>query len=600
MRTNVETIKGHQRAGQKDAALLTRAKAGNRQALGTIYEQTYPEVWRTIRSMVKNEDDALDILQDTYVKALSRLDQLQDADSLRPWLRQAAANTARDHLRRKKPILFSEMQNESEDGELPIDLPDDRQESIPELRLDRKETSRLVNEMLDSLSEEQRMVVGMYYYQELPVKTIAEQLGVSQNTVKSQLRYARQKIEKRVRELERQGVKLYGAAPLVFFRMICRDGLGNAAPPEQLGKMGGKLAAGSLPSAGNAAGGMKVLTAKGMLLRRAVMGVGALAAACGIAVGAALLVRNLVLGDVRPPITVREEPVQNGKAFRPADWQEAFLGILAGRAPAGQDFDPEQELPQEQMLDDYERAVKGDYDRSNYRSSYYLADGTGDGIPELYRDQDLLLSSFCWTAEQTSFRQYLYDFYHSAPPAFLCQADGGILCCWDEGLMLYVSGTTGNWEINNDDLGTLPLPDYGSLATRNSQERIARLLAYSGTERNELLCRLTLEDSGEEYYLRIERQSDAELDNVEYLDAAAFQAEEQSLLASCKTRLPLGDLPEAEQLKDVPAAEVRGPYTYVELVDLLGGFPEGEEWSRGSNLYAALTADGETEAPESN
>ena len=74
----------------------------------------------------------------------------------------------------------------------------------PEMAMDEKEVRRLVMEILNQLPEDQRMVVGMFYYEEMPVKDIAETLGVSENTVKSRLVYARKKIKEQVLELEKQ------------------------------------------------------------------------------------------------------------------------------------------------------------------------------------------------------------------------------------------------------------------------------------------------------------------------------------------------------------------------------------------------------------
>lgn len=72
-------------------------------------------------------------------------------------------------------------------------------------------------EILDHLPEDQRVVIGMFYYEEMSVKDIAQTLGVSENTVKSRLSYGRKKIKEQVMDLEKRGTKLYNVAPFVFF-----------------------------------------------------------------------------------------------------------------------------------------------------------------------------------------------------------------------------------------------------------------------------------------------------------------------------------------------------------------------------------------------
>ncbi len=72
-------------------------------------------------------------------------------------------------------------------------------------------------EILDHLPEDQRVVIGMFYYEEMSVKDIAQTLGVSENTVKSRLSYGRKKIKEQVMDLEKRGTKLFRCCTFVFF-----------------------------------------------------------------------------------------------------------------------------------------------------------------------------------------------------------------------------------------------------------------------------------------------------------------------------------------------------------------------------------------------
>ena len=142
-------------------ALASLARSGDRAAMGALYRATYPALWRTVRAMVRTEDETADILQDAYVKAFSRMDQLQDDEAVLPWLRRIAVNTARDHLKKNKPLLFSEL--EDEDGAAPLpETPETDAAALPQQALDRKETARLVQEMFADLTDGQRAVMGLY------------------------------------------------------------------------------------------------------------------------------------------------------------------------------------------------------------------------------------------------------------------------------------------------------------------------------------------------------------------------------------------------------------------------------------------------------
>lgn len=204
--------------------LVQRARANDQQALAEIYEISSPAVYKAIRVLIKDEDTVYDILQDTYVKAFTRLDQLQDAEKLIPWLKMIANNRAKDWLKKSKPVFFTDISGTEEEDNVSFEesIEDVRSDMNPEMSMDEKEVRRLVMEILDQLPEDQRIVIGMFYYEEMSVKDIAAALEVSENTVKSRLSYGRKKIKEQVLDLEKHGTKLYNVAPFVFFLYLLR------------------------------------------------------------------------------------------------------------------------------------------------------------------------------------------------------------------------------------------------------------------------------------------------------------------------------------------------------------------------------------------
>lgn len=201
--------------------LIQLAHEGNQEAIAALYEETYNSVYQSVRTLIKDEDEALDIVQDSYIKGFQNLDKLGEPKKFQAWMKAIAANRARDYLRKNRPTLFSERIDE--DGE-EIDLrhQDDCLDHMPEEVIDRQETTRLMNDILGTLKAEQRLAVVMYYYEEMSIREIAETLGCSENTVKSRLKYARDKIEVEVRKLEKKGTKLYSLAPMPFFTWLLR------------------------------------------------------------------------------------------------------------------------------------------------------------------------------------------------------------------------------------------------------------------------------------------------------------------------------------------------------------------------------------------
>lgn len=199
------------------AELVLAAKAGDTYAQSELYRQCYNTVYYAAKTIVKDEEAALDIVQDSFLRAFSHMDLLTNPDSFLPWMKRIAVNGAKNWLRKKKPLLFTDITTVNEKGEEePPDFRDSDLTSQPEEVLDAKTKKELLWQIIDALSDEQRLVVSMYYFQEMSVAEIAQMLGVSQNTVKSRLNYARKKIEARVLDLEKRGTKLYGLAPLPF------------------------------------------------------------------------------------------------------------------------------------------------------------------------------------------------------------------------------------------------------------------------------------------------------------------------------------------------------------------------------------------------
>lgn len=198
--------------------LVIQAKAGDKYAQSQLYEQYYNTIYYTIKTIIKDEDTTLDLVQDTFFKGFTHLDSLSDTSVFLAWLKRIATNNAKNWLRKKQPLLFSQMVDEDDEGnEQPVDFQDMDLTKQPEEALDAKTKKQLLWDIINELSDEQRLVINMFYFQRMAVTDIAQMLEVSPNTVKSRLNYGRKKIEAKVLELEKNGTKLYGLAPLAFF-----------------------------------------------------------------------------------------------------------------------------------------------------------------------------------------------------------------------------------------------------------------------------------------------------------------------------------------------------------------------------------------------
>lgn len=221
---------------EKVQKMVLAAQEGDREAFGWLYRETYDRNYYIVIKMVKHEQDAMDVLQDAYVKVFQKLASFRynGSKSFASWTSKVASNTALDFLRKKNPILFSEMQGE-DDGDIPaFDFEDESVENQPELALDRKETARIVQELLDCLSEEQRICVILRYVREMKVSEIAAECGCPENTVKSRLNYAKKRLLGERETLEKKGIRLYSVAPFTLLACLLGEEASSCEAPAAL------------------------------------------------------------------------------------------------------------------------------------------------------------------------------------------------------------------------------------------------------------------------------------------------------------------------------------------------------------------------------
>lgn len=194
------------------------AKSGNNKAFEKLYNMTKDSAYFVALSITKNEHDAMDILQDSYIKAFKNLNTLKQPEVFDSWLNRIVANTSKNYITKKKPVLFGDVSNDISgifDDEEFID-----KQNIPHEVVDSKETARLIMEIIDRLSEDKRLIVIMYYYQEMQVKEIAETLELPVTTIKYKLLSARQEMKKDIEGMEKKGTKLYSIAPLAIIPSV--------------------------------------------------------------------------------------------------------------------------------------------------------------------------------------------------------------------------------------------------------------------------------------------------------------------------------------------------------------------------------------------
>ncbi len=180
-------------------------KGGSAAAFQLVYEQTRTVALAVIRKYCDNPSDHEDILQETYLKVYKYIGQLDDDEKIQPWINRIAANTAVRYNMKKKPMMFSELADE--EGNIP-DFEDESGRFSPEIITGRQALSQIVDEILSTLPEDQRTALWMVYGQKITIREMAENLGISENTIKSRLFQGRKKLMERKGDFRKLGVEL--------------------------------------------------------------------------------------------------------------------------------------------------------------------------------------------------------------------------------------------------------------------------------------------------------------------------------------------------------------------------------------------------------
>ena len=185
--------------------------------LEQIYNEAYKAVYWTAFSLLKNEADAEDIVQDTFVTLIESYDSIKDKSKVTSWLKKTAANKCLDRLKLAKTDNMDEEFFDSVEA-VPEDfLPD----SIVESEAARKVVVDIIN---NSLSDDIRRTLILFYFDDMSIKEIAVALGVPEGTVSRRLNFARNKIKKEVEKYEKDNdTKLYAMAIPFLSKLFIKE-----------------------------------------------------------------------------------------------------------------------------------------------------------------------------------------------------------------------------------------------------------------------------------------------------------------------------------------------------------------------------------------
>lgn len=183
-----------------DEKLIASALSGDQKAYTALVNQHKAAIFHIINKIVRNDEAAHDLVQETFMKAFSSLASYRSEYRFSTWLYKIAANASIDYLRKRRiQALSLDRPMETRDGTLEIEVPD--YSYHPERDLMRKEQRFSIEEAIDSLPKKYREVIVFRHKEDKSYEEIADLLGIPVGTVKARIFRARELLKKKLRHL---------------------------------------------------------------------------------------------------------------------------------------------------------------------------------------------------------------------------------------------------------------------------------------------------------------------------------------------------------------------------------------------------------------
>jgi len=178
----------------QEKEIIQRVIAGDHDAFEALVLANQKNVYNLALKMTRNEEDALDVSQEAFIKAYQQLANFRGESRFSVWLYRLTYNLSIDFIRKSKPDsnIISLSFEDDDSGAAHLEIPDLR--NLPEDSAIRSETRKIITESIDNLPPKHREVLVMREITDMSYDDIAKTLHVSVGTVKSRLARARLKL----------------------------------------------------------------------------------------------------------------------------------------------------------------------------------------------------------------------------------------------------------------------------------------------------------------------------------------------------------------------------------------------------------------------
>ena len=212
-------------------AEVQKLKDGDFSNSNAVYELSEKYIYKIINDILKNHHTTEDLMQEAYIQIYNKIGTLQEVKAFYVWAGRISTNLTLRYIQKNSKEVLATADEEGDNDFIFDTASEDNEKFIPESVLVDREKQRLIAEIIDKLSTEQKICIQYFYYEEMSVNQIAEAMGCSTGTIKSRLNYARKSIKEAVVELdEKHGTRLYSLASAPLFLIIFRAAVEGLLP----------------------------------------------------------------------------------------------------------------------------------------------------------------------------------------------------------------------------------------------------------------------------------------------------------------------------------------------------------------------------------
>jgi RNA polymerase sigma-70 factor (ECF subfamily) len=224
---------------EPSSELIQRAQAGESDALSQLVLHQQHYVYSIAMSVLKNPDDAADLTQEAFIRLFRALPQYNGESRFTTWLYRLVVNLGRDELRRRgrQVQTLPPVNDEDQDVDPVASIVDNDRWGDPARAFDSREVQMQVQQALDQLEEHYRMVLTLYYFEDMKYNDIADILDIPLNTVKSHIRRGKERLAAILHQPHEQPPSAHHSSPPA--REQPHQPLSGIAPIRLLNCLGG-------------------------------------------------------------------------------------------------------------------------------------------------------------------------------------------------------------------------------------------------------------------------------------------------------------------------------------------------------------------------